>query len=122
MSAEPKRVELTEAEQNEIRDAYTTTTDPDLVTRIVTRIVAAREAEIWDEAKVVMARPVPRAWRKWCDDADAKVERVLALIEGAERRSPIGAEHDRKHPDEPASVLVPTRDIRAALSLEAEGD
>jgi hypothetical protein len=45
----------------------------------VERIVAAREAAIWDEAKVVMARPVPHGW---VSPEEAKAREAAARREG----------------------------------------
>lgn len=42
-------------------------------------------------------------------------EAIEALIDATEAKSPVGTEHDRAHPELAASVLIPTRDLRATL-------
>lgn len=73
------------------------------------------------DVSLATGRPHPavlklRETRRQRDEALGQAQRVTALVDAAEERSPIGVAHDRLHPDEPASVLIPTRDLRAALA------
>ena len=72
---------------------------------------ARREAE--DDPK--HAR-MYRALLERAEKAEAKVARVEALANAAEKRSPSGIAHDLAHLDEPAAVVIPVRDLRATLA------
>ena len=45
----------------------------------------------------------------------AKVARVEALVTACEERSPLGLDFERRHPEVTPSLLIPARDLRAAL-------
>lgn len=48
--------------------------------------------------------------------AEAKAARVEALCDEMERQCWMGHEYEQAHPDEPAALLLPVRDVRAALA------
>ena len=43
----------------------------------------------------------------------------MSLVIAAEERSPLGAKYEEFHPDEPAALLIPVRDVRAALDASS---
>lgn len=79
--------------------------------------VAAIRARRWDSPDALALGDLASA-RIAGQDITVLLEalgRIEALIDAAEKRSPIGAAYDRAHPDETAAVLIPVRDLRAAL-------
>lgn len=48
-------------------------------------------------------------------EARDKVARIEELVVAAEKLSPIGAAFDIAHPDLPAAVLIPVRELRPIL-------